>query len=102
MFDPFFLPSLILGPAALIYLLRRELRRDEESLRPDGPGILLGVLAAFGLRQWILVAGLAFDDALSKLAQDDVRSYALWIALLLVALSYVVAASLRRKRVRGR
>jgi hypothetical protein len=103
MFDPLFLPMLVLGPIALAYLLRNELRRDEESFRPDGLSILLGIFAAFGLREWILlVASVAFDSTLDKLPPADIRSYALWVGLFLVMVSYLVSAGARKRRVRNR
>jgi hypothetical protein len=99
MFDPFFLPMLVLGPISLAYLVRNELRRTEDSLRPDGLSILLAVLAAFGLREWILLVGLpAFDDRLEQHPPADIRAYGLWIATLVVVVSYFVVARVRSKR----
>jgi hypothetical protein len=102
-FDPFFLIPLVLGPFALAWLLRNELRRDERTFRPDGFSILLGILAALGLREWILlIASLSFGTSLEQLPPVDLRSYALWFALILVGVVYLSIASVRMKRRRNR
>jgi hypothetical protein len=102
MFDTFFLPMLVVGPISLAYLVRNELRRTEGGFRPDGLSILLGIFAAFGLREWLLlVAMLAFDTKLERLPPGDIQAYGLWIALTLVAVSYLIVAWLRTKRLRN-
>ena len=101
--DPFFLIPLVLGPIALAWLLRNELRRNEGTFRPDSSSILLGIVAALGLREWILlIASLSFGTSLEELPTVDVRSYALWFALILVGAVYLGIASVRTRRRRNR